>query len=164
MLNLSDEYKTHLQQKDIVDLAIFYHDVIYNPLRKDNEVRSAKRAVQELTQLKVAQEKIDLVEFYILATKTHDLQGFSNESDLAYFLDFDLSVLGADRDTYLQYAKSIRKEYHIYPDLIYNPGRIKVLQHFLEKPTIYYTKAFREHREMQARINLQWEYQQLQAL
>jgi len=96
MLDLSDHYINHLQQKDIVDLAIFYHDVIYNILKNNNEERSARRAVRELKQLNIAKEKIDLVECYILATKTHDLQGFDSESDLAYFLDFDLSVLGAD--------------------------------------------------------------------
>lgn len=157
MLALSDEYAAHLQQKDIVDLAIFYHDVIYDPLRKDNEERSAQRAVRELTKLNVAKEKIERVETYIIATKTHDLQGFDAESDLAYFLDFDLSVLGADWETYRIYSQNIRNEYIIYPDFMYNPGRVKVLQHFLNKPTIYFTKTFQEKMDAKARENMKRE-------
>ncbi len=157
MLKLSDKYAAQLQQKDIVDLAIFYHDVIYNPLRKDNEERSAKRSVRELTQLDFPKEKIERIKTYILATKTHDLQGLDDESDLAYFLDFDLSVLGADWETYLIYSQNIRKEYAIYPDLMYNAGRVKVLRGFLNKPTIYFTNAFKEKEETQARKNIEQE-------
>jgi predicted metal-dependent HD superfamily phosphohydrolase len=161
MLELSDEYAALLQQKDVVDLAIFYHDVIYNPLRKDNEERSAKRAVRDLTKLRWPKEEIQLVETYILATKTHNLQGFGNESDLAYLLDFDLSVLGAAWSVYSTYRQHIRKEYSTYPYFIYNPGRAKVLRHFLKRPAIYYTKIFQQEREKQARENLQRELQLL---
>lgn len=157
MLDLSDQYAAQLQQKDVVDLAIFYHDVIYNPLRKDNEERSAQRAVRELKQMRFSKDKIQLVETYILATKTHDLIGFDSESDLAYLLDFDLSVLGADWETYYIYSQNIRKEYHVYPDFMYDAGRAKVLQHFLNKSTIYWTKAFRKKRETQARKNIEQE-------
>lgn len=162
MLGLSDSYASHLQQKDVVDLAIFYHDVIYNPLRKDNEERSARQAVRELSKLQLPKEKIQLIETYILATKTHDLQGFDSESDLAYFLDFDLAVLGADREIYETYAHNIRSEYHIYPDFMYNTGRSKVLQHFLDKPSIYFTAAFRADRETRAKENMEREWRGLQ--
>lgn len=161
MLKLSDLYAVHLQQKDVVDLAIFYHDVIYNPLRKDNEERSARRAARELKQLHFTKEKIELIKIYILATKTHDLQGFSKESDLAYLLDFDLAILGADWETYLVYTQNIRKEYHIYPESMYKPGRAKVLQHFLEKPRIYYTNVFYQNSEAKARENLGKELEEL---
>jgi predicted metal-dependent HD superfamily phosphohydrolase len=40
-------------------------------------------------------------------------------------LDADLSILGKDLDTYLAYTKMIRKEYSIYPDFLYKPGRKK---------------------------------------
>lgn len=162
MLELSDQYSNYLQQKDVVNLAIFYHDVIYNPLRKDNEERSARRAARELKQLQVPKNKIDLVERYILATKIHDLQGFGEESDLAYLLDFDLSVLGADWEAYVIYAQNIRKEYSVYPDFMYNPGRVQVLQHFLEKSVIYFTNLFYKNRETKARENIMREITALQ--
>ena len=37
-----------LQQPAIIALALFYHDVIYAPIRNDNELKSAEYAVQVL--------------------------------------------------------------------------------------------------------------------
>jgi predicted metal-dependent HD superfamily phosphohydrolase len=51
----------------------------------------------------------------------------------------------------------VRKEYAIYPDLLYRPGRIKVLKYFLEKPRIYHTPYFWEKYEEQARANMEAE-------
>ncbi len=50
--------------------------------------------------------------------------------DINYLLDADLSVLGKDRETYLVYTQMIRKEYSIYPDFLYKPGRKKFLNIF----------------------------------
>jgi len=59
--------------------------------------------------------------------------------------------------TYQAYTRQIRQEYHIYPDLLYKPGRKKVLQHFLKMPAIYVTPAFRDLYETTARQNIQAE-------
>ena len=53
--------------------------------------------------------------------------------------------------------KNIRKEYAIYPDMLYNPGRKKVLQHFLTMDTIYKTAVYRDRYEQKAKENLQRE-------
>lgn len=74
-----------------------------------------------------------------------------------YLLDVDLSVLGKDTQTYLGYTKQIRKEYSIYPDFLYNLGRKKVLQHFLELENIFKTEDFRDKYESQARKNIEFE-------
>jgi predicted metal-dependent HD superfamily phosphohydrolase len=89
-----------------------------------------------------------------LATKHHQL---SADEDVNYFTDADLSILGQDWGTYLDYAKKIRKEYRLYPDLAYKPGRKKVLQHFFEMESIFKTSGFRERYEAAARRNLQQE-------
>jgi len=70
-------------------------------------------------------------------------------------------VLGADAETYQQYTQQIRKEYGIYPNIVYNPGRKKVLQHFLSMPHIYKTEVFYNRYEKQARVNLAWELNML---
>jgi predicted metal-dependent HD superfamily phosphohydrolase len=59
--------------------------------------------------------------------------------------------------TYTQYYQAVRKEYAIYPDLIYNPGRKKVLQHFLSMENIFKTTFFIEKFETTAKLNLQRE-------
>jgi predicted metal-dependent HD superfamily phosphohydrolase len=157
LLKWSNQHAAQLQQKDVVDLAIIYHDVIYDPTRRDNEEKSAERAVQELTQLNFPKEKIELVQKYILATKGHNVPKGQENSDMAYMLDFDLSILGTNWEDYLTYAQNIRREYQVIPDSMFFPGRIRVLESFLQKPKIYYTSSFQQAIEAAARKNIEAE-------
>ena len=70
------------------------------------------------------------------------------------FTDADFSILGAHWETYSIYSQNVRKEYSIYPDLVYNPGRKKVLKHFLEMTRIYKTDYFYSKLEELAKCNL----------
>lgn len=70
---------------------------------------------------------------------------------------FDLKILSKDWEDYSIYFQQIRKEYSIYPDFLYNPGRKKALQHFLEHDYIYQTETFRNLYERQAKRNIQKE-------
>ena len=76
-------------------------------------------------------------------------------------VDFDLQILGRSWDIYEMYYKQIRKEYRIYPNFMYHPGRKKVLQHFLAKEVIYQTETFRTKYEKQARENIEREIELL---
>jgi predicted metal-dependent HD superfamily phosphohydrolase len=107
-----------------------------------------------MKQIGVSDHMIQLCEAQILATKSHVK---SADSDTNYFTDADLSILGQPWETYSAYYKNVRKEYAIYPDLIYNPGRKKVLTHFLAMDSIFKTDIFYQKFEMQAKENLQQE-------
>lgn len=139
-------------------LSIAYHDIIYNTLKTNNEEKSAEIACQRLSRLSLPNSQINKCYSQILATKSHDL---CEDMDTNYFTDADLAILGADKDSYHQYTTLIRKEYKIYPNSIYKPGRKKVLQHFLQMPTIYKTAYFREKYEYQAKQNLSHELKAL---
>ena len=147
-----------IEDWDTILFSLFYHDIIYNPLRPDNEEQSATLAMHHLQALFYPKHKIDRCRIQILATKKHQQQV---DADANYFTDADLSVLGSSRDTYAQYAANVRKEYAVYPDPIYKPGRVNVLQHFLKMERIYKTPYFFERFEAQARQNLETELQQL---
>jgi predicted metal-dependent HD superfamily phosphohydrolase len=140
-----------------VVLATAYHDIIYDPLKHNNEEKSATYAEKQLQGL-VRSQTLELCTELIMATKTHMK---SPLGDINYFTDADLSILGADEETYNQYTKQIRTEYHPYPDLIYKPGRRKVLKHFLEMDQIFKTDHFFEKYEQAARKNLQIEYSRI---
>jgi predicted metal-dependent HD superfamily phosphohydrolase len=158
LLNFSEKYGAQLVDKDVVDFAIFYHDAIYNVLRKDNEQRSAAMAADRLPKLGVPAGTIELVRIFIEATQTHQVpQGLTIESDLEFFLDFDMSVLAADRELYRLYKEQVRKEYHLIPAALYRPGRKKFLQNCLQSRSIFKTTEFKSRYEVQARANLQWE-------
>lgn len=66
-------------------------------------------------------------------------------------------ILGTAREGYETYCGQIRREYGLFPDMLYKPGRLKVLRRFLEMPSIYRTSHFQFLLEMQARENLQAE-------
>ena len=138
--------------------ALCYHDIVYNVLKHNNEEKSATIAVKKMKALRVEGESISKCEAIILATKAHQLL-FDNDINL--FTDADLSVLGASWNDYESYYKNIRREYSIYPDIIYNPGRRKILQHFLNMERIYKTTFFFEKFEENARNNLKREIETL---
>ena len=144
------EVKEQLYDWNLVVVAIAYHDIIYNPQKNDNEEKSADHVAKLLSGL-LDKESLERCRHMILATKNHEL---NSEKDVNYFIDADLSILGASSEDYQIYTKQIRREYDFYPDIIYNQGRQKVLKHFLGMNKIYKTDYFFKKYEQQARINL----------
>ncbi len=150
-------YQSRFQSWDTIVFAIAYHDVIYSALRNDNEEQSAALAVKRLHSFGFGSQQTEHCRQLILATKKHE----AGDADTNLFTDADLSILGASQEDYVRYSLQVRSEYKIYPDLIYNPGRKKVLQHFLTMPRIFKTNPFFERYETRARTNLQGELKQL---
>ncbi|MHA4845823.1 HD domain-containing protein [Flavitalea antarctica] len=146
-----DPIKNNIDDWEIVIFAIAYHDIIYNVLRQDNEERSAEIATKRLETFGMEKERIDLCREMIVNTKTHQV---SKTGDVNFFTDADLAILGKLPKEYLSYASAVRKEYKIYPDLVYKPGRAKVLEHFLAKDRIYHSDLFYSRYEIAARENL----------
>lgn len=146
-----EQVKPQITGWNAVLFAVFYHDAIYKATSNKNEEESAELAKKRLTELNVPQQTLQQVYDLIMATKGHTI---SNNNDINLFTDADLSILGFDWNTYHTYAQQIRKEYAIYPDLMYNPGRKKVLNHFLAMPRIFKTQFFYHKYEAQARLNL----------
>lgn len=143
--------KPEIRNWDAVVFALYYHDAVYDTLKSDNEEKSAGLAEKRLKQLAVPDGIIALTKRHILATKSHLP---SDDGDTNLFTDADLSILGQDWETYSAYCKNVRKEYAIYPDLVYIPGRKKVLKHFLSMDRIFKTGPFYDRYEAQAEKNL----------
>ena len=146
--------KDQIKDWDMIVFALFYHDIIYNPAKKDNEEKSAELAVQRLISLLVPNDRIEICKNHILATKSHTV---STNNDTNLFTDADLTILGSEWPIYESYYKKIRKEYSIYPEFMYNKGRKKVLEHFLKMERIFKTDFFFSKYEVQARKNLKLE-------
>jgi predicted metal-dependent HD superfamily phosphohydrolase len=155
LLQICETYAGQLQDRDVVMFSVFYHDIIYNVLRKDNEPRSAGLAVKRLLALGVPADKAEQVKIYIEATQTHTISSdVTYTTDLRLFLDFDMSILGAGWNDYEAYTRQVRREYRIYPDKLYYPGRRQFLQHYLQAEFIFQTQVFRERYEARARENM----------
>jgi predicted metal-dependent HD superfamily phosphohydrolase len=128
-----------------VDVALWFHDAIYDPRAHDNEDKSAALMIEELGDS--AKPAVPLV----LATK-HAAIPETEEARIV--VDADLSILGADRETFDAYEIAVRKEYAFVPDDAFRVGRAHVLKSFLDRATIFSTQAARDMWERQARDNL----------
>jgi predicted metal-dependent HD superfamily phosphohydrolase len=135
-----------------IEMALWFHDAIYDVKGSDNEQKSADWAASELLAAGVAQDVARRIHALIMVTK-HDAQP-ELPSELL-LVDIDLSILGAAPDRFAQYDKQVREEYAWVPEELFRPKRTAVLQQFLDRPTIYSTPHFRDTREAQARLNLQ---------
>jgi predicted metal-dependent HD superfamily phosphohydrolase len=152
LLALSETLLDKIQNRDALYYAIWFHDVIYDTKRSDNEEKSAEFAVEALAGVGVPEQTIATVKAMILATKHHRADDFS--WDMKAFLDLDTSILGAPEEIYKEYSRAIRKEYSWVPDFLYRKGRMKVLNDFLEREHIYHTDEIRAEYELQARDNI----------
>lgn len=140
-----------------VELAIFFHDWIYDPASKTNELDSIAEferfAGQVLIDGAVRRRVVSMIE----ATIKHQMPektSAEDSSDMELFLDFDLKVLGLDWNEYELYAKQIRKEYRCYDDAAYCSGRVKVLRQFLGREKIYFSETYYKQNEETARQNI----------
>ena len=152
MIACYELYLGRLEFPNEVLYAIFYHDYIYNSRKKDNELKSAVYAVKILPKGSSLNSKI--IYDLICATKDHQFNGIE---DVKWLIDFDLKILSRDWEGYKIYFEQIRKEYSIYPDFLYIPGRIKALKHFQENDSIFQTEEFRNLYETKARENIRME-------
>jgi len=148
------DIKDKITNWNLILFSIYYHDIIYNPAKSNNEEESADLAKQRMTKLGISSKEIELCKNQILATKSHSI---SNDPDTNYLIDADLSILGRDWETYNTYCENIRKEYSIYPNFLYKRGRKKVIQHFMNMESIYKTDIFFMTYESQAKDNLEKE-------
>jgi len=151
------EVKDRIIDWDGVVFSIAYHDSIYDTSKQDNEEQSAAYVVKKLSGL-ISDKSLEKCRQMILATKNHLP---SEDSDVNYFTDADLSILGTNPEAYSLYTHQIREEYKDYPDQVYIPGRQRVLRHFLEMKSIYKTDYFHNKYEAQARKNMEDEMNEL---
>lgn len=153
-LALLDEFKPQISRPGEVELALWFHDAIYNTRKTDNEEKSADRAGQFLRDASATDDLITTVCTHILATKHH---GDVSLPGSQWVVDIDLAVLGQAPAIYDSYAENIRREYAWVPGFVFRKKRRSILQSFLERDSIYLTGHFRTRYEHQARENIRRE-------
>lgn len=152
MLTLLEHWPTPVANREILQLAIAYHDVIYDPRRHDNERLSAAFAQQDMAALGYTPVQQQQVQHLILATECHQWDG--RDPDCSLLLDLDLAILGADPQSYRHYAQAIRQEYAWVPEAEYKTARQAVLNRFLSRDALYFTAHGQRTYTTQAQVNL----------
>ncbi|WP_367105562.1 hypothetical protein [uncultured Psychrobacter sp.] len=144
-----------LYEPNIIALALYYHDVIYDPTRADNELKSAEYAIDKLKDY-LTQTQCQRIYELIMMTAKHQLDN-KTDSDGAYLLDMDLSILGSHESDYQQYAAAVRQEYAHVSAANYRTGRTAILQGLLAHSRLYITDYYYQRLEALARQNIKRE-------
>jgi predicted metal-dependent HD superfamily phosphohydrolase len=150
----------HLADRDSAEMAIFFHDVVYDTRGARNEVDSADAAQRQLERLGAPRRLINTVRELILDTRH---SAIPHSPDGRFVVDVDLSILGRPAAEFDAYEAAIRREYAWVPEGNFRSGRAKILRDFLARPSIYQTEHFRAKYEAAARTNLARSIAELEA-
>lgn len=146
-----DQVRHLAANPDAVELALWYHDAVYDTKAKDSEERSAALAVEMVRSASLPDNLGQSVASLIMATKH---SAVPTDSDVQLLVDIDLSILGQAEEKFDEYERQVRKEYEWVPQDAFVAGRSTILKSFLNRPNIYATQFFRNKYETQARRNI----------
>lgn len=152
MLGHFSAHRALADNREAVELAIWFHDAIYQPFSSNNEQDSADWArafVLENDNTNTA--LADSVHALIMAT-LHQAQPVTDDD--ALLVDIDLSILGTRAEVYAEFEQNVRKEYARVPGFLYKRKRKQVLQGFLDRRSIFCLDVFKQKWEARARENL----------
>lgn len=154
-----DRYKHLAKAPDLVELALWLHDVIYDTQATDNEARSAAYAEDLLRRAGLAAHAPAVTAMILATTHTAGVEA----DDAGLVVDLDLGVLAAPAESYRSYCLAVRQEFSWVPEPLFRAGRSKVLRQLAGEGRIYAHPEIAEAWEAQARENLQAELLQLEA-
>jgi predicted metal-dependent HD superfamily phosphohydrolase len=150
-LEVFDAVRNQAAHPAEVELALWFHDAIYDTHAHDNEEKSADWARGVLLEHGAKAGPAQRVHDLIMVTRHQALPVVADEQLL---VDVDLSILGAPAARFAEYEQQIREEYAFVPEPLFRTKRRKILQSFLDRPAIYSTPHFRALLEARARDNL----------
>jgi predicted metal-dependent HD superfamily phosphohydrolase len=159
-LNEFDAARDLAQQPLVVELAIWFHDAIYDTRAADNEEKSAELAKTRISAAGGNGGLCEGVFALVMATKTHDPL---LHPDAPLLVEIDLSILGKSEERFWEYESQILREYDWVPKGIFAAKRAEILEQFLARERIYSTKQFFDQYEKQSRANLQASVQKLKS-
>ncbi|MDB5035680.1 MAG: hypothetical protein JWQ98_2921 [Chlorobi bacterium] len=152
LLRELDRHRGEISQPEALEFAAWFHDVVYDTHRGDNEERSALYARDALHRLDAPEPLVERVAELILST--HDHAAPADDADALLFLDADLAILGASGECYREYSRAIRDEYGWVEEGMYRAARGEILEKFLLRERIYRTGSMFARYERAARANI----------
>ncbi|GAA3198913.1 HD domain-containing protein [Actinocorallia longicatena] len=150
VLDLVDELAGDADDPDVVRLAAWFHDAVYDPSRDDNEERSAILAERMLGDTDLEPERTARVAALVRMTRTHAPE----DRDGRVLCDADLAILAAGAEDYAAYTAAVREEYHFVPEEYFRAGRAAVLDQLLGLGELFHGPTAKARFEERARANL----------
>lgn len=146
------ECARHLERRAEAELALWFHDAVYDTRREDNEESSAAWARDELLAGGAAADVAERVHALVRATSHRDVP---LSGDARLVVDADLAILASAPDRFAAYERQIRREYDWVPEPEFLAGRRRFLEGMLGRPSIFSHPVMRERHEAHARRNVE---------
>jgi predicted metal-dependent HD superfamily phosphohydrolase len=149
MINHVKDFKLTKKEQAKLELAIWFHDIVYDAQKTDNEKNSGIKLVHFGESIGIRLKDINEMTDLILDTK-HNITPTTKLGKI--ICDLDLREFVSDRQKLN--TPEVRKEYSHLSDEEFNKGRVEFLKTMLKKTHIYHTKLYRDLFENKARENL----------
>lgn len=135
----------------LIDVAIWFHDIVYIPGMAYNEEKSCDLFDKLLGHNLIRSAREDIRRM-ILATK----HNFPPRDEMeALIMDLDMAILGDEPEIFRKYENDVKQEYlKLYSEEEYDAGRKEFIQNLVAQKFIYHTDYFHERYEIPARLNL----------
>jgi predicted metal-dependent HD superfamily phosphohydrolase len=153
-LDALDQAKDELDNVDQVELAIWFHDIIFAPGQADNEERSAEY-FQSVAIGNLSGQQIFSVCELIMATMHHHHRIKPPGSvDSQFMVDIDLSSFGLGEKAFAENTDKLRLEQPGQSTEEFERATMGFFHSLLQRERIYYTRFFFELLEEKARNNI----------
>lgn len=134
-----------------IEIALWFHDAVYDVTRDDNERQSAQWAKRAA---------LDAGAGHAVAHRLHELvmvtrhEALATTHDEQILVDVDLAILGAEPARFDEYERQVREEYAAAPEPLFRQRRRAILEEFLARDRIFGTEQLAALLEDRARDNL----------
>lgn len=146
-----DHAVAHVKEQDTVEMAIWFHDIIYDIPPTQNELKSAQ-LFRSITKDRIDPTLCQNVYDMILITM-HKVTPTRNDEKL--LVDVDLSSFALPWEEFKKDSENVREEFSNKSDQDFYSAHIKFMQSLLDRPSFFSSDFFREKFEANARENVQ---------
>jgi predicted metal-dependent HD superfamily phosphohydrolase len=146
-----DRFELAADAAALIETAVWFHDVVYDPPASDNEDHSADLARRMLASAGLPSPITARIADLVRATK-HDTP--PGDDDARVICDVDLAILGASHIRFDEYEKQTRDEHRWMSDAAYGEERSRLLIGLARRDRIYWTDTVSDRIEVEARLNI----------
>ncbi len=152
-----DTISDQLTWPDAVEMALWFHDVIWEPDADDNERRSAELFLG-CAEGDADTNFLEVVHNLVMMT-VHPSEPQS--VDEQFTVDIDLASFGLPWEEFIRLGELVRNEFPHVSDRDFDSDQLRIFEMLASRPYFYFTEFFRSRYDATAQSNLRRRITQL---
>ncbi len=145
-----DLARHEMEDANAIEMALWFHDIEYDPTARDNERQSAER-FKNYAHGAMRDELAQKIYQLIMITMHSDAP---QEADQKYMVDIDLSSFGLPWKEFIQDSQNIRREFSHLSDQEFARRNLNFLTSLNDRPFVFFTDFYQQRYEQTARDNI----------